>query len=150
MKSDEFDQAAVDGTPVRLKDRSACYYTNEWYLPGLGADGERWIETHTGENHDVDEELLEKLRTAGGPGLTNNALVDALAFHGGRLRIVVATDDGGYDDLVVASEAGEMAVESRSDTNAEGSGYHGPASEARGCEPTETVIVLRRMGHRRA
>ena len=63
MSPVEFDQAAEDGTRVRLKDRSQCFYEDEWYEADITA-GLRMIHTHTGESHRVDPELLEQLTTA--------------------------------------------------------------------------------------
>lgn len=51
---------------MRLKDRSLCFYEDEWYEPAASR-GHRWIETHTGETHDVDADLLAQLTGASAP-----------------------------------------------------------------------------------
>ena len=61
MTRKQFLDAADRGQPVRLKDRSRCFYEDEWYHPYAAPDGRLAIATHTGEHHDVDDTLLEAL-----------------------------------------------------------------------------------------
>ena len=141
MTKGEFDRAVRSRTPVRLKDRTACFYQNEWYRPIRGRGGERQMEKHNGDVEVVDAELLDKLRTQEA-GTKVEDLVQALMEAEAGLRIVVPSEDGGYDDVVIPAEIETIAVESRS--SRDDSGYHGPDDEAVGdADPTERVLVLR-------
>ena len=61
MTRKQFLDAAGREQPVRLKDRSRCFYEDKWYRPHTAPDGRLAIATHTGEQHDVDDALLEDL-----------------------------------------------------------------------------------------
>ena len=62
MTRKQFLDAADRGRPVRLKDRSRCFYEDEWYRPHAAPDGRLAISAHTGEQHDVDDTLLDAQR----------------------------------------------------------------------------------------
>ena len=139
MTEQEFDEAAASQRPVRLKDRSRCYWRNEWYLPRIGDDGRRFIDTHTGERHAADDGMLDALR-AQHEGVRVSDLRKALAGLDGEKRIVIASEGGYVDPAPEACHEETIAVESQSDDATRG--RHGHASEASGYDPTETAIVL--------
>ena len=122
MTRAEFDHAAKEMTPVRLKDRSRSNYVNEWYMPFIDDDGTRRIDTHTGETHLVDDTLLEALRTQE-RGTTVNDVIDRLATVDGSLRAVIPDGNRGFIDLTRIS-TDDIAVEARSESD--GPGNHDP------------------------
>ena len=139
MTRAEFDHAAKEMTPVRLKDRSRCNYVNEWYMPFIDDDGTRRIDTHTGETHLVDDSLLEALRTRE-RGTTVNDIIDRLATVDGSLRAVIPDGNGGFIDLT-GIRTDDIAVEARSEGDGPGN-RHGPKTEASGHDPLELVAVI--------
>ena len=62
MTRAQFTAAAADERRVRLIDRSRTFYVDEWYDPAVN-EGTFTIHTHTGENIDVDVDLLAQLTT---------------------------------------------------------------------------------------
>ena len=118
MTRAEFDHAAKEMIPVRLKDRSQCNYVNEWYMPFIDDDGTHCIDTHTGKTHLVDDSLLEALRTRE-RGATVNDIIDRLAAVDGGLRAVIPHGNGGFIDLT-GIRTDEIAVEARSEGDGPG------------------------------
>ena len=58
MTRTEFTAAATDERRVRLLDRSRAFYVDEWYEPAVNDDGTLNLHTHTGEDINVDDDLL--------------------------------------------------------------------------------------------
>ena len=140
MTKAEFDRAAGDMTPVRLRDRSACNYANEWYLPIVDENRTRRVDTHTGETHQVDDTMLDALRPRG-RGMTVGDVIDRLAYVDRNLRAVIPDRDGGFVDLADV-RTDEIAVESRCEDDGPGN-RHGPTTEAPWQhDPVERVAIL--------
>ena len=134
MTRDEFLDAADRRRPVRLKDRSLCFYDDEWYRPYTAPDGRLAVAAHTGEQHDVDDAVLKNL-TDEIPPLTVAALLRA-APRGGEARTVVVIADS--DDTL--QTLGAYDAESASITSTNG--------DLRKAEPRESgrPAVLLRAG----
>lgn len=61
MTRTESTAAATAERRVRLLDRSRAFYVDEWYEPAVNDDGTLNLHTHTGEDIDVDDDLLTQL-----------------------------------------------------------------------------------------
>ncbi len=94
MTRKQFLDAADRGRPVRLKDRSRCFYEDEWYRPHTAPDGRLAIAAHTGEQHDVDETLLKDLTDAIPPLTVADVLHAAHPGDEARTVLVIADPDG--------------------------------------------------------
>ena len=127
--------------PVRLKDRSRCYYRNEWYEPTVGDDGRLLMNTHTGEVKEVDGELLDQLRTAR-PRATVAQLIEALSAMPADATPVVKVDETSYLELDTKRlHTEEVAVEGAAEED--DARRHGSAIEAAGpYDPTARAVVL--------
>ena len=103
MTRDEFLAAADRGRPVRLKDRSLCFYEDEWYRPYGAPDGRLAVAAHTGEQHDVDDAVLENLTDEIPPLTVADVLRAAPRGDEARTVVVIADSDrklhalGAYD-----------------------------------------------------
>ena len=94
MTRKQFLDAADQGRPVRLKDRSRCFYEDEWYRPHTTPDGGLALAAHTGEQHDVDDTLLENLTDEIPPLTVADVLHAAPRGDEARTVIVIADRDG--------------------------------------------------------
>ena len=94
MTRKQFLDAADRGRPVRLKDRSRCFYEDEWYRPHTAPDGRLAIAAHTGEQHDVDDTLLEDLTDEIPPLTVADVLEAAHPRDEARTVLVIAESDG--------------------------------------------------------
>ena len=94
MTRKQFLDAADREQPVRLKDRSQCFYEDEWYRPYTAPDGRLAIATHTGEQHDVDDTLLEALTDEIPPLTVAELLRAAPRDDEAGTVIVIAEPDG--------------------------------------------------------
>ncbi len=142
MTREEFDRAAARESPVRLKDRTRCNYVNEWYMPMKRPDGSRAIDTHTGEVHVVDAELVDKLRERS-RGTTVREIRNALANLEDEIRIVMSNGKGRFHDIETKS-IGRMtiAVEAYADEDGQ-VGTHGEDDLATGpYDPVEEVFTI--------
>ena len=63
MTRAQFAAAIAEEKRVRLMDRSRTFYVDEWYEPAVNDDGTFAIDTHTGERHNISDELLAQLTT---------------------------------------------------------------------------------------
>ena len=94
MTRKQFLEAADRGRPVRLKDRSRCFYEDEWYRPCTGPDGRLAIAAHTGEQHEVDGALLDNLTDEVPPLTVADVLHAAHPGDEARTLLVIADPDG--------------------------------------------------------
>ena len=94
MTRKQFLDAAGREQPVRLKDRSRCFYEDEWYRPYTAPDGRLAIAAHTGEQHDVDDALLEDLTDEIPPLTVADVLRAAPRGDEAGTVIVIAEPDG--------------------------------------------------------
>ena len=94
MTRKQFLDAADRGRPVRLKDRSRCFYEDEWYHPHTAPDGRLAIDAHTGEQHAVDDTLLENLTDEIPPLTVADLLRAAPQGDEARTVVVIADPDG--------------------------------------------------------
>ena len=99
MTRKQFLDAADRGRPVRLKDRSRCFYEDEWYRPHTTPDGRLAIAAHTGEQHDVDNTLLDNLTDEIPPLTVADVLHAARPGDEARTVLVIADPDGKLQTL---------------------------------------------------
>lgn len=132
MTRKQFLDAADRERPVRLKDRSRCFYEDEWYRPHTAADGRLAIAAHTGEQHDVDETLLENLTDEIPPLTVADVLHAAPRGDAARTVMVIADPDGKLQAL------GAYDVEPTSITTT-----NGELREAGPREPGTQAVLLR-------
>ena len=142
MTREEFDRAAARESPVRLKDRTRCNYVNEWYMPIKRPDGSRAIDTHTGEVHVVDAELLDKLRERI-RGTTVGEIRNALANLEDDSPMVMSNGDGRFHDIETKS-IGRVTIAVEAYAEEEGQeGTHGEDDRATGpYDPIEEVFAI--------
>lgn len=131
MTRKQFLDAADRGRPVRLKDRSRCFYEDEWYRPHAAPDGRLAISAHTGEQHDVDDTLLDALTDEIPPLTVAGVLHAAPRGDEARTVIVIADPDGKLQTL------GAYNVEPVSITTT-----NGELREATPLEPGTQAVLL--------
>ena len=132
MTRKQFLDAADRGRPVRLKDRSRCFYEDEWYHPHAAPGGRLAISAHTGEQHDVDDTLLDALTDEIPPLTVADVLHAAPRGDEARTVIVIADPDGKLQAL------GAYDVEPASITTT-----NGELREATPLEPSTQAVLLR-------
>ena len=132
MTRKQFLDAADRGRPVRLKDRSRCFYEDEWYRPLAAPDGRLAIAAHTGERHDVDDTLLEDLTDEIPPLTVAHVLHATPGGDEARTVLVIADPDGNLRAL------GAYDVKPTSITAA-----NGELREAEPQEPGTRAVLLR-------
>ena len=137
MTAAEYRAAAAAETPVRLKDRASCFWTNEWYRPVREPNGGRGLATYTGEWIKVDNALLCQL-TPAAAGTTGE---DIARMIDEKQKPACRRPGSQREYLDVrAAAVRTIAVESRS--TGQQRHRHGPAVEASGNDPVEDVLVL--------
>ena len=132
MTRKQFLNAADRGRAVRLKDRSRCFYEDEWYRPLAAPDGRLVIAAHTGERHDVDDTLLENL-TDEIPLLTVADVLHAAPRGDEARTVMVIADPDGKLQALGAYDVGPTSITT---TN-------GELREAGPREPGTQAVLLR-------
>ena len=132
MTRKQFLDAADRERPVRLKDRSRCFYEDEWYRPHAVPDGRLAISAHTGEQHDVDDTLLDTL-TDEIPLLTVAGVLHAASRGDEARTVIVIADPDGKLQALGAYNAEPVSITT---TNSE-------LREATPLEPSTQAVLLR-------
>ena len=132
MTRKQFLDAADRGRPVRPKDRSRCFYEDEWYHPHAAPDGRLAITAHTGEQHDVDDTLLDA-RTDEIPPLTVAGVLHAAPRGDEARTVIVIADPDGKLQALGAYDAEPVSITT---TN-------GELREATPLEPGTQAVLLR-------
>lgn len=132
MTRKQFLDAADRGQPVRLKDRSRCFYEDEWYRPHAAPDGRLAISAHTGEQHDVDDTLLDNL-TDEIPRLTVAGVLHATPRGDEARTVIVIADPDGKLQALGAYDVDPVSITT---TN-------GDLREATPLEPSTQAVLLR-------
>ena len=102
MTRAQFTAAAAESRRVRLLDRSRTFYVNEWYEPTVSDDGTLSLHTHTGEDVDVDDDLLAQLTTEPAV-MTVGELRRLLERYPDDTAVVLKNGDNAYGDITPES-----------------------------------------------
>ena len=103
MTRAQFTAAAAEGRRVRLLDRSRTFYVDEWYDPAVNDDGTLIIGTHTGENIDVDDDLLAQLTTEPTVMTVGELCRHLLERYPENTPVVLKSTDTAYGDITPES-----------------------------------------------
>ena len=102
MTHEEFTAAVADGRKVRLRDRTRCFYVDEWYEPIIRDNGAPALYTQTGETIEASENLLAQLTTE--PAImTARRLKELLDQYGDDTPVVIRDDQAAYGDITPES-----------------------------------------------
>ena len=142
MTPQEFREAAEAEQCVRLKDRTACFYENEWYLPSVGSDGAlEIIDIERGTRLPANAELVEALETKR-KGHTVGELRAALAKFDDNMRPVIGVNDESFAEIDPSKlRAVEIAINGAPSNPTDE--LHGDATRAHGeHDPTEVAVLV--------
>ena len=102
MTQEEFTAAVADGRKVRLRDRTRCFYVDEWYEPIVLDNGTRVLYTHTGETIEANDDLLAQLTTE--PAIiTVGQLRELLDKYTDDTPVVLKSEHATYGDITPES-----------------------------------------------
>ena len=102
MTHEEFTAAVADGRKVRLRDRTRCFYVDEWYEPNILDNGARVLYTHTGETIKANDDLLAQLTTE--PAImTAGRLKELLNEYTDDTPVVLRSEKAAYGDITPES-----------------------------------------------
>ena len=102
MTQEEFTAAVADGRKVRLRDRTRCFYVDEWYEPIVLDNGSRVLYTHTGETFEANDDLLAQLTTE--PAIvTVGQLRELLDKYPDDTPVVLKGEHAAYGDITPES-----------------------------------------------
>ena len=102
MTHEEFTAAVADGRKVRLRDRTRCFYVDEWYEPIIRDNGAPALYTHTGETIEAGDNLLAQLTTE--PAImTAGRLKALLNEYTDDTPVVLRSEKAAYGDITPES-----------------------------------------------
>ena len=102
MTHEEFTAAVAGGRKVRLRDRTRCFYVDEWYEPIILDNGDPAIYTHTGKTIEANDDLLAQLTTE--PAImTIGRLKELLDEYTDDTPVVLRGGQAAYGDITPES-----------------------------------------------